>query len=103
MYKIELTLIRFALFQTRILITHGVTYLPLMDKIFVMDEGKIVKAGTYQQLLNENGFFANFLQTYGNDESQQTEESPSGIANILLTFFNTNNSFVELGCIEIYV
>ena len=32
--------------KTRLLVTHGITYLPLVDKILVMRGGSVAEAGT---------------------------------------------------------
>ncbi|KAM7151629.1 multidrug resistance-associated protein 1 isoform 3-T3 [Macrochelys suwanniensis] len=52
--------------KTRVLVTHGVSYLPLMDTIIVMTDGKISEMGSYQDLLKQDGAFAEFLRTYAN-------------------------------------
>ncbi|XP_018907576.2 multidrug resistance-associated protein 1 isoform X5 [Bemisia tabaci] len=50
--------------KTRILVTHGLTYLPDMDQIFVMKEGEISENGSYKELLQKKGAFAEFLITH---------------------------------------
>merc|ERR1719450_1625393 len=47
--------------KTRILVTHAVSYLPLVDKIIVMKDGSISEIGSYQQLLNNKNEFSEFL------------------------------------------
>lgn len=47
--------------KTRILVTHGITYLPEVDNIFVLKEGEVSEHGTYKQLLERKGAFAEFL------------------------------------------
>ena len=47
--------------KTRVLVTHGLTYLPCTDKIIVMKDGKISETGTYKELLSKKGDFADFL------------------------------------------
>jgi ATP-binding cassette subfamily C (CFTR/MRP) protein 1 len=37
--------------KTRVLVTHGLTYLPQMDQIIVMRDGEITEVGTYRELL----------------------------------------------------
>jgi ATP-binding cassette subfamily C (CFTR/MRP) protein 1 len=37
--------------KTRVLVTHGVAYLPQVDNIFVMKDGEISETGNYQELL----------------------------------------------------
>ncbi|XP_078519309.1 multidrug resistance-associated protein 1-like isoform X1 [Lissotriton helveticus] len=59
--------------KTRILVTHGVGYLPQMDSIIVMVDGEITEMGSYQDLLKQDGAFAEFLRTYANAE--QSEDS----------------------------
>ena len=51
-------------FQTRILVTHGLTYLPHVDRVFVISDGRITESGTYQELISYNGPFAEFVRTF---------------------------------------
>ena len=48
--------------------THGLTFLPQCDLIVVLDEGRIREMGTYSELVNNKGAFAEFLQTYATTE-----------------------------------
>lgn len=50
--------------QTRLLVTHGLSYLSQTDLILVMSEGEIIEMGSYQQLMDKEGAFAELLQTY---------------------------------------
>lgn len=34
--------------KTRLLVTHGISYLPSVDNIFVMDGGEISESGHYE-------------------------------------------------------
>lgn len=47
--------------KTRLLVTHGITYLRHVDAIFVMKDGEISETGTLQELVNKKGAFADFL------------------------------------------
>ena len=47
--------------KTRILVTHAISYLPHMDQIVVLKEGKISEMGNYEQLISNKGAFADFL------------------------------------------
>ncbi|MEE6497511.1 hypothetical protein FKM82_002762 [Ascaphus truei] len=62
--------------KTRLLVTHGVSYLPQMDTIIVMIDGKITEIGSYQDLLEQDGAFAEFLRTYANAEQNKEQEDP---------------------------
>ncbi|KAF6122854.1 ATP binding cassette subfamily C member 1 [Phyllostomus discolor] len=60
--------------KTRLLVTHGISYLPQVDVIIVMSGGKISEMGSYQELLAQDGAFAEFLRTYSSTEQEQTEQ-----------------------------
>lgn len=63
--------------KTRVLVTHGITYLPEVDNIFVLKDGEVSEQGTYKQLLDMKGAFAEFLiqhLTEVNVESEDLEE-----------------------------
>lgn len=59
--------------KTRLLVTHGLSYLPQVDVIIVMSGGKISEMGSYQELLARDGAFAEFLRTYASAEQEQGE------------------------------
>ena len=46
---------------TRIVIAHRLSTIRHCDRILVLDKGKIVEDGTYDQLLEKNGFFAELV------------------------------------------
>ena len=64
----------FILFQTRVLVTHGINFLPRMDQILVLVDGCISERGTYRELLNKEGAFANFLKTYLEEHEESDDE-----------------------------
>uniref|UniRef100_A0A8U7P8L9 Multidrug resistance-associated protein 1 n=1 Tax=Corvus moneduloides TaxID=1196302 RepID=A0A8U7P8L9_CORMO len=66
--------------KTRVLVTHAVNYLPQMDTILVMTDGEISEMGSYQELLQQDGAFAEFLRTYANAE-QTMENSGKQLSN----------------------
>lgn len=47
--------------KTRILVTHGITYLPQVDNIFVLKDGEISESGNYAELMSKKGAFSEFL------------------------------------------
>ena len=63
--------------QTRILVTHGIGFLPQCDVIVVMSNGVISEVGTYSELIDANEAFAQFLQTY-QSTIHQAEEKDDG-------------------------
>ncbi|XP_065580663.1 multidrug resistance-associated protein 1-like isoform X3 [Artemia franciscana] len=56
--------------KTRILVTHGITFLPQTDKIIVLKDGVISEAGSYKELLDKKGDFAEFLLEHLNEEEE---------------------------------
>uniref|UniRef100_A0A8C1S9C6 ABC-type glutathione-S-conjugate transporter n=1 Tax=Cyprinus carpio TaxID=7962 RepID=A0A8C1S9C6_CYPCA len=65
--------------KTRILVTHGISFLPQVDNILVMVDGRVSEMGSYQDLLKQNGAFAEFLRNYSLEdiiEDDEEEEFP---------------------------
>ncbi|MCJ8738368.1 hypothetical protein PDJAM_G00034890 [Pangasius djambal] len=60
--------------KTRILVTHGISFLPQVDNIMVLVEGRVSEMGSYQDLLNENGTFAEFLRNYSVEDIMEDDE-----------------------------
>ncbi|XP_043085931.1 ATP-binding cassette sub-family C member 3 isoform X2 [Puntigrus tetrazona] len=60
--------------KTRILVTHGISFLPQVDNILVMVEGRVSEMGSYQELLKQNGAFAEFLRNYSLEDIIEDDE-----------------------------
>uniref|UniRef100_A0AAR5P018 ABC-type glutathione-S-conjugate transporter n=1 Tax=Dendroctonus ponderosae TaxID=77166 RepID=A0AAR5P018_DENPD len=60
--------------KTRVLVTHGIIYLPQTDKIFVVTQGEISESGSYQELLAKKGAFAEFLLQHIQEHDEDAEE-----------------------------
>ena len=50
--------------KTRILVTHGLQWLPHCDEIVVMADGKIKDIGTFSELLARGGTFSEFIKEH---------------------------------------
>lgn len=61
--------------QTRILVTHGISFLPQVDNIMVLVDGRVSEMGSYQGLLNQNGAFAEFLRNYALEDIVEEDEN----------------------------
>ena len=51
--------------------------LAYVDQIIVLDEGRVVERGTYQELLSKDTDFSDLLKKYSNDESEDESGSES--------------------------
>ena len=51
-----------ALNCTRIVIAHRLSTIKNCDRILVMDGGKIIEDGKYDELMKKNGFFAELVK-----------------------------------------
>ncbi|CAK8671761.1 unnamed protein product [Clavelina lepadiformis] len=60
--------------KTRLLVTNGISFLPQVDIIVVLVDGKISEIGHYDELLEKNGVFSEFLKNYANNEEKQKQE-----------------------------
>ena len=59
--------------KTRVLVTHGISFLPHVDQIVVVDDGEIREQGTYHELLAKKGAFAEVLMQFIQDEAEGEE------------------------------
>ncbi|XP_051876833.1 multidrug resistance-associated protein 1 isoform X2 [Pristis pectinata] len=88
--------------KTRVLVTHGISFLPQMDRIFVMVDGKISESGTYKELVEQKGAFSEFLRMHAPTENEddpavkEQNENPSSPQKTLYNFiqgaFGTSKS-----------
>ncbi|XP_068632707.1 multidrug resistance-associated protein 1 isoform X1 [Battus philenor] len=60
--------------KTRVWVTHNVTYLAQTDMVLVLRDGQVSEAGTYQQLLEKKGAFAEFLLHHLSDAERTSPE-----------------------------
>lgn len=78
--------------KTRILATNSLFVLPHVDYIYVMDDGKIVESGTYNELMSiENGRLKATLSDYSQMESSSSTETK----NELLPIKTSSHTFCE--------
>ncbi|XP_035519606.1 canalicular multispecific organic anion transporter 1 isoform X2 [Morone saxatilis] len=59
--------------KTRILVTHGVSFLPYVDEIVVLVDGVVSEVGSYNSLRASKGAFSEFLDTYAKEQSNQAD------------------------------
>ena len=59
--------------KTRILVTHSVNYLPHVDKVCIMDSGRMVDTGAYDELLQRNKQFSEYIKHHTAIESEKDD------------------------------
>ena len=47
---------------TRIVIAHRLSTIRHCDRILVLDGGKVIEEGTYEELIAQNGYFAELVE-----------------------------------------
>ncbi|EDV21130.1 uncharacterized protein TRIADDRAFT_30988, partial [Trichoplax adhaerens] len=60
--------------KTRIFVTHGLGFLPFVDKVVVVESGEIIESGTFDELISHQGAFADYLLAYTHTETNKPEE-----------------------------
>ncbi len=55
---------------TRIVIAHRLSTIKQCDRIIVLEEGKIIEDGSYDQLIAKNGFFADLIERQRLDKTE---------------------------------
>lgn len=60
--------------KTRLLVTHGIIFLPQVDNIYVMKEGEVSEFGSYTELLSKKGAFAEFLIQHIQEAASENPE-----------------------------
>ncbi|KAF8758426.1 ABC transporter [Rhizoctonia solani] len=61
--------------RTRVLVTHKLDFLPHVDYIITLSEGKITEQGTYAELMAADGFFAKFISEFSHNSAEETNGS----------------------------
>ena len=55
---------------TRIVIAHRLSTIKQCDRIIVLDKGKIIEDGSYDELLNKGGYFAELIARQRLDDTE---------------------------------
>ncbi|XP_056309877.1 multidrug resistance-associated protein 1-like [Danio aesculapii] len=58
--------------KTRVLVTHGLSFLPQADLILVMADGEITEMGSYAELLSRKNAFAEFFKAFSVSERKES-------------------------------
>ncbi|KAK4875040.1 hypothetical protein RN001_011462 [Aquatica leii] len=66
--------------STRVLVTHGITYLSMVDKIIVLKDGSVSEIGTYKELLDRKGAFSEFIIQHLHEVEEESQLSGTVVA-----------------------
>uniref|UniRef100_A0A671X1D2 ABC-type glutathione-S-conjugate transporter n=1 Tax=Sparus aurata TaxID=8175 RepID=A0A671X1D2_SPAAU len=67
--------------KTRVLVTHGLSFLSKADLILVMEEGHVSEMGSYMELMERRGAFAKLIHTFsGNQRRGMSRKSVSRLS-----------------------
>lgn len=58
--------------------THGIGFLPYVDEIVVLVDGRVSEVGSYQSLQASGGAFSEFLNTY----AKESNKSQQGVSTL---------------------
>ncbi|TFK40264.1 ABC transporter [Crucibulum laeve] len=64
--------------KTRILVTHALHFLPQVDYIYVIADGRVAERGTYAELMSHGKEFSRFITEFGSKEEEE-EKSEDAI------------------------
>ncbi|CAJ1069814.1 multidrug resistance-associated protein 1-like [Xyrichtys novacula] len=57
--------------KTRVLVTHGLSFLSKVDLVLVMDQGQISEMGSYMELMERKGAFAKLIHTFSGNQRRE--------------------------------
>ncbi|KAF8134974.1 ABC transporter [Boletus edulis] len=61
--------------KTRILVTHALHFLPEVDYIYTLVDGKIAERGTFESLMASNGAFCKFIEEFGSQQNDSDKNA----------------------------
>ncbi|XP_058473003.1 multidrug resistance-associated protein 1-like isoform X1 [Solea solea] len=85
--------------KTRVLVTHGLSFLPKADMVVVMEDGLISEIGSYAELMDRKGAFAKLIQSFrgnGRRENPALQDKSSRKAVSRLSFTDCDLSQEQL-------
>ena len=70
--------------KTRILVTHALHFLPQVDYILTIVDGRVAESGAYSELMANDGEFSKFVTEFGTkDESSKQDGEGTGEIDVI--------------------
>ncbi|XP_076020047.1 multidrug resistance-associated protein 1-like [Genypterus blacodes] len=87
--------------KTRVLVTHGLSFLSQADLVLVMEEGQISEMGSFTELMERKGAFAKFIHTFKvtqhkDDHSHREKRRRKSVSRLSMTDFSFDLSQEQL-------
>merc|ERR1719489_112505 len=61
--------------KTRVLVTHGLRFLPKTDRIIVIEKGQVTETGRYEELMGKKAGFSKFVEEYASKKQNNDDDS----------------------------
>jgi len=68
--------------RTSLVIAHRLATVKNMDRIIVMEAGRVIAQGTHKELLDQNALYANLAELQFSETNHQEHQSSIGVANV---------------------
>ena len=75
-------------------VTNSLSFLPQVDEIIMIENGEIVQTGTYEQLKNDEGIFADFISNYLSKAQVEVQLNSKLNINFYFLITNSFNCFI---------
>ncbi|KAF1388604.1 hypothetical protein PFLUV_G00092020 [Perca fluviatilis] len=87
--------------KTRVLVTHGLSFLSKADLVLVMDGGQISEIGSYMELMDRKGAFAKFIHTFSGNRRRESviprdKSNRKSVSRLSMTDFSIDLSHEQL-------
>uniref|UniRef100_A0A8C9YIB6 ABC-type glutathione-S-conjugate transporter n=1 Tax=Sander lucioperca TaxID=283035 RepID=A0A8C9YIB6_SANLU len=87
--------------KTRVLVTHGLSFLSKADLVLVMDGGQISEIGSYMELMDRKGVFAKFIHTFSGNRRRDSgiprdKSNRKSVSRLSMTDFSIDLSQEQL-------
>lgn len=66
--------------KTRVLVTHALHFLPQVDYIYTIFDGRITERGTYAELMHAGKEFSQFVTEFGAQEEEEEQDEKEEVA-----------------------
>lgn len=66
--------------KTRLLVTHAIHFLPHVDNVILLEDGRVAETGTYAELKAQGGAFTRLVKEFGAEDVEEAEAADEEIA-----------------------